>query len=502
MSGPNENDDEKPTGHDAVNQDPVRLRFDGVVLVGSIEQGQPTAQELTLLIDGQGVDVVSRQPPDKRRVPWSAISTVWCGPTGVDTSGRITTPLDITSANRTVRFYLYGDRVDEPRLIQLRSQLPMWRATAPGEPPNAAPLPLPSQDFDPVPESPFAPPPAPPPSPPPPLPPPFVPPGPPGWTPNPFGPPPPPPPFYGATQPPTFGSPPFGLAAAPAPSLPPARKRRRRPAILMVSLGLIVAGGGLAAILLAVTNHNTPSTSHQTISPDQGLANQLMLTANDLPAGWQAGDDSGGTSQHDQAVQDQINQTFNRCMSITADQGNVALGGQAKDQTAQASSPPFLAPTSASPGGGSGGQSGQASTLELQTDANIVKTHADEQRDFSLFTSPKFPQCNATAVAAALQLGLNDATGANATAGPATAKVVDLVAPRGEQVVGVTMQFTISDGTTRIPTEVDQLVVGTIRTEAQLQALAIGATFPSDVLSAAISTFELRVAAQGTGITA
>ncbi|MGH9096465.1 MAG: hypothetical protein ACRDWB_03500, partial [Acidimicrobiales bacterium] len=296
-------------------------------------------------------------------------------------------------------------------------------------------------------------------------------------------------------------------------SLPPPRRRRRRirrPAILMTSLGLIVAGGGLAAILLAVTNDNTPSTSHvtQATSPDQGLANQLMLTANDLPTGWQAGDDSGGTSQHDLAVQDQINKTFTRCMSINVDQGNVALGGQAKDQTAQASSPPFLAPTPTSPGGGPGAstspgaQPGQASTLELQTDANIVKTHADEQRDFALFTRPKFPQCNAAAVAAALQLGLNDATGANATAGPAIAKVVDLVAPRGEQVIGVTMQFTISDGTTQIPAEVDQLVVGTIRTEAQLQALAIGTTFPSDVLSAAISTFEMRVAAQGTGTTA
>ena len=202
-----------------------------------------------------------------------------------------------------------------------------------------------------------------------------------------------------------------------------------------------------------MTNHNKPSTSHvtQTTSPDQGLANQLLLTAKDLPAGWQAGDNSGGTSQHDLAVQDQINKTFNHCMSITADQGNVALG-----RTGPGSDRPGCLPAVARPNGviarrrrsnhHARGQPGQPSTLELQTDANIVKTHADEQRDFALFTSPKFPQCNAAAVAAALQLGLNDATGGNATPGPATAKVVDLVAPRGEQVMGVTMQFTISDG--------------------------------------------------------
>ncbi|HWD51392.1 MAG TPA: hypothetical protein VG412_03260 [Acidimicrobiales bacterium] len=485
------------------------------MLVGSIEQGTPTAQDLTLLIDQQGVNIFSRQPPDKRSVPWSAITNLWFGETGVDSSGRITTPLDITSANRTVRFYLYGDPSQESQVSQLRAWLPMWQATASGEGPVAPPPSPAPQPFTPgppptppTPPSPLAPPTSPPAAPPAaPAPPPFPPPAPPGWTPTPFGSPPPPPAFYGIVQPhsPPFAYPPPPFLFAPAP-LPNRRRRLRRPAILLLALGLLVAGGGLAAILLAVTNHHPPtSRATRTVSPDQGLANQLMLTAKDLPVGWQAGDNSGGASQHDLAVQDQINKTFNRCMSITADQGNVALGGQAQDQTAQAASPPFLAP-SATPGSGDttvpGPQPGQASTLELQTDANIVKTHADEQRDFTLFTSPKFPQCNAAAVAAALQLGLNDATGGNATAGPATAKVVDLVAPRGEQVIGVTMQFTISDGTTEIPTEVDQLVVGTSRTEAQLQALAIGATFPTDVLSAAISTFEGRVAAQGTGTTA
>jgi hypothetical protein len=267
-----------------------------------------------------------------------------------------------------------------------------------------------------------------------------------------------------------------------------------------------VAGAGLAVILTVVTNNNAPSISHatQTVSPDQGLANRLMLTKNDLPAGWQTGDNSGGLSQHDLAVQDQINKTFNACMSITADQGNVALGGQAKDQTAQASSPPFLAPAASTPGASipPGATPDQGSTLEVQTDANIVKTHADELQDFALFTSPKFPQCNANATAAALQLGLNDATGGNASAGRATANVVKLVAPDGEQVMGVSMDFTISDGTTLIPTEVDQLVVGTSRIEAQLQALAIGAQFPSDVLSSTISTFEQRVATGGGGTTA
>jgi hypothetical protein len=478
-----------------------------------MEQGTAAVDELTLLIDEQGVNIVSHRPPAKRNVPWPAITNVWFGPTGVIPTGRIATPLDLTSSDRTVRFYLYGDRVSEAQVMQLRSWLPAWQGANPppaGLPPGLAP-------------SVFAPP-SPPagiPPPPPAAPPtpgylpvaPFPPPGsPPGWTPSPFPLATPNAPWgqyaYGA-NPVLPGPGPHGYGAT-LPPLPPGvqphrRRRFRRPATLVIALGLIVAGAGLAVILSVVTNNKAPSISHvtRTVSPDQGLANKLMLTKNDFPSGWVTGDNSGGSSQHDLAVQDQINKTFNQCMSITADQGNVALGGQAQDQTAQAASPPFLAPTD--PSGATtvpGGLPSQPSTLEVQTDANIVKSHADEQRDFALFTSPKFPQCNAAAVAAALQLGLNDATGGNATAGPATAKVVQLVAPAGEQVMGVTMQFTISDGASQIPTEVDQLVVGTSRIEAQLQALAIGTQFPSDVLSSTIATFEQRVATGGTGTTA
>jgi hypothetical protein len=507
MTGPSEHD--QPSG--GQEHQPFRLRFDGVELVGSVEQGTASVDELTLLIDGQGVTIVSTRPAATRYVAWSTVTNLWFGPTGVVPTGRIATPFDITSSNRTVRFFLFGDRVPEAQVTQLRSWLPVWHGAASGPAPDGYPASLSPSMF--APPAPLAPPPPPgyPPAPPsfPPFPPSFPPStGPPGWTPAPI--PAPNPPWgryaYGAHPVPPS---PYAYGAS-LPPLPPGtqprRSRRfRRPATLVIALGLIVAGAGLAVILSVVTNNGAPSISHvtRTASPDQGLANKLMLTKNDFPAGWQSGDNSGGSSQHDLAVQDQINRTFNQCMSITADQGNVALGGQAQDQTAQAASPPFLAPTPP-PGGTTvpGVTPSPASTLEVQTDANIVKSHADEQKDFNLFTSPKFPQCNAAAVAAALQLGLNDATGGNATAGPATAKVVQLVAPAGEQVMGVTMQFTISDGTAQIPTEVDQLVVGTSRIEAQLQALAIGSTFPSDVLSSTISTFEQRVATGGTGTTA
>ncbi|HEX3842220.1 MAG TPA: hypothetical protein VHU85_15620 [Acidimicrobiales bacterium] len=337
------------------NPESLRLRFDGVELVGSMEQGTAAVDELTLLIDEQGVNIVSNRPPAKRNVPWSAITNVWFGPTGVIPTGRVATPLDITSSDRTVRFYLYGDRVPEAQLMQLRSWLPTWHGGAAGRPPAAFPVgPAPSM-FAPPPSPPVAAPPPPPLSPPPPGYPPAAPfptpGGPPGWTPSPdplaaptapwgryaYGanPVPPGPHLYGATLSPL---PPGTHAHHP--------RRFRRRSTLVVALGLIVAGAGLAVILTVVTNNKAPSISHvtQTVSPDQGLADKLMLTKNDFPTGWVTGDNSGGSSQHDLAVQDQINKAFNQCMSITADQGNVALGGQAQDQTAQAASPPFLAP--------------------------------------------------------------------------------------------------------------------------------------------------------------
>ncbi|HEX3460215.1 MAG TPA: hypothetical protein VHT49_04865, partial [Acidimicrobiales bacterium] len=150
-------------------------------------QGTAAVDELTLLIDEQGVNIVSNRPPAKRNVPWSAITNVWFGPTGVIPTGRIATPLDITSSGRTVRFYLYGDRVPEPQVMQLRAWLPAWQGAG-GRPPMGWQPGLAPPGFAPPAPPAAAPPPPPPSSPPPGYPPaaPFPPPvGPPGWTPSP-----------------------------------------------------------------------------------------------------------------------------------------------------------------------------------------------------------------------------------------------------------------------------------------------------------------------------
>lgn len=138
-----------------------------------------------------------------------------------------------------------------------------------------------------------------------------------------------------------------------------------------------------------------------------------------------------GTSQNDRNAQAHINQAFLDCMSTSVGEGNASFGRQAADQTAQASSPLFMGPYLPSSGLGIGSPTGPppGAALELQTDAYIVRSDADEQQEFDLFSNSKFPQCNAAVVASELQIGLNDATGGSAQAGPASVKVIQVAAP-------------------------------------------------------------------------
>ncbi len=318
----------------------------------------------------------------------------------------------------------------------------------------------------------------------------------------------PPPPGYGPPPavypapyppgPPTAGPWPPGAYPSPAwgpQPVKPARARRRT--LLVSGAVLVVAGIGLALVLGV---HHGRSPGHaavaQPVSPDQHLADQLMLTTGDLPTGWTVAGRSGGgvaATPSGRAAQQQIEQTFVQCMGITPDQAATVLGGQASDQTAASSSPVFIGPST-----GTSTPSGE----ELQTAAAIVRTHSDEQHDFALFTSPKFPQCNGAVTAAELQLGINGATGTTVPAGPVTATVVNLTAPAGEQVFGVTMSFDATDGTTTVPVVVDQLVVGSDRAEGQLVAFGLGGPFSGDVLSSTVATFEHRLADQGGGASA
>lgn len=63
------------------------------------------------------------------------------------------------------------------------------------------------------------------------------------------------------------------------------------------------------------------------------------------------------------------------------------------------------------------------------------------------------------------------------------------------------MSFNLTAQATRIPVEADQLMIGSHRIEAQLQALAIQTQFPAAVLSSAITAFEQRVATRGIATT-
>jgi hypothetical protein len=259
---------------------------------------------------------------------------------------------------------------------------------------------------------------------------------------------------------------------------------------------LLVGAAGLA-VGLSTSGRGGPTKQATApaptpVSSDQQLAQQLMLTRNDLPAGWRAARDEGNDSSSltVQRGQGQITRTLARCMGITEAQAAIVLGGRAADQTAQAASPIFVAPTSASRPG---------SALEMQTTAAIVRSHGDEESDFTLFDNPRYPQCVAAAAASQIQLGVDETTGRSDRPSSPTVSPVDLPGPAGVQTAALIVAFDVMDGSSSVPVEVEAISLGSQRIEGQLQVFAVGGQIPNDVLLTSVSAFQRRVADGGAG---
>jgi hypothetical protein len=455
------------------------FQLDGVSLIGDPALGAPVTEGLTLLFDATGFVIVGPEPGASRRVQWSAVARAAVGLVVAGTDGGIATPLDVTASGRTVRFLLPAPRVSQAQVWLLAHRLLEWMGARGPEPSGVEPPPgsWPS-------------------------------PGP--WSRAPVGPqaatwPPSAPGRWGATmgppwtggQPPRFADPTMGTAESgwalePIDHLAEHSRRRRRKIVGMtLSMLLVLSGVGVWAGLAATEQSSSPPTATTQPSPDQQLARNAMLDESDLPAGWQASTgDSGGTSNTDQKAEQQIEKTFQACMGVSADQANTVLGGQSKDQTAQAQSPIFVGP-------GAGSSAGAAT--ELQSSAAVVRTHADETSDYAIYSNPRFPQCNAVAGAAEAQIGLNDSSGDNDQPGPAEGHAVPIAPFPGEQLLEVESTFTLNTSGQAVVVQNYQIVVAGDRVEASVGAFAVGTGFPSDVLSGSVSTLEHRVASEGSG---
>jgi hypothetical protein len=449
----------------------VGLRLDGVSLIGDPTQAFETVDGLTLLFDSVGFVIVGPAPGVSRQVEWSALDGVVVGLVVSGTDGGIATPLDVTSAGRTVRFMLPAGRVSqaqvsllERRLLQWRAPQgfggrPVWHATTQG--PWASPGSWPQPTGGPAGPAP-------------------------GSWPPPAG---RPAPSYGS---PTIGPVHSGWAIQPIDHLAEHSRRRRRKFVGMsLSILLVLVGVGIW-VGLATTDQSSRSTTSTTRpSPDQQLAQNTMLAQADLPSGWQVSPGSGGgTSAADRKAERQIATAFQKCMGVNADQATTALGGQSKDQTAQAQSPIFVGPAAGSING---------AATELQSTSAVVRTHADETSDYAVYANPRFPQCNAVAGAAEAQIGVNDTTGKHQQPGSAEGHVVAISPFPGEQVLEVESTFSLNSGGQAIVVQDYQILVASDRVEASLGAFAVGTVFPTDVLSGSASTLEHRVASVGPG---
>ncbi len=434
------------------------FRFDEVDQAGGRAHGPPVRRGMVLVFDGRGIEIAGPEPSRHAFLPWSAVTWISFGAGVVGPDGRTETPVEVESTAGLVRYVVRSDRPPSVAMSALEERVHRWSSgaeagraeggradadPAPAVSAGAAPRPAPPARAAPVPD--FAPP------------------------------------------------------VAPVPQAPPARpesstgpRRTRRTVTLVLALCLVVGGIGLA-VGLSLTGRGTDRpTTPAAAAPaaDRQLAQELMLTKADLPAGWRVAKGSGvtGTSPTVQRGETVITRSLAACMGITEAQAALVLGGRAADQTAQTSSPIFMAPTASASAG---------SALELQTAATVVRSHLDEQTDFALFANPKYPSCAATASAAELQLGVDQTSGTVDQPGPATVSPVTLPSPDGVQLTGLLMSFTVKAGAADVPVQVEAISLGSHRVEASLQVFAIGGPIPSGTLAASVSTFEQRVASGG-----
>ncbi len=229
------------------------------------------------------------------------------------------------------------------------------------------------------------------------------------------------------------------------------------------------------------------------MTPDQRLADRIMLDRSDLPVGWEVepgpspADDSPGLESGEAS----ITLALAVCMGVTDRQGTVLLGGRSPDQTAQTASPIFGAPPStADPG----------FALQLQTAASIVRTHVDEQSDLALLANPRYAGCGSKAIASELQLGLDGSAGTGPQPGPAAGNLVFLPAPPGEHVTALRVNCTVTENGATVPVEVEAVLVGKDRIEGNLEAFALGGPIPGGVVGPSVEAFEQRVSTGGRGI--
>ncbi|MGD0311637.1 MAG: hypothetical protein ABSC90_04170 [Acidimicrobiales bacterium] len=400
---------------------------------------------LSLVFGSNGIDIIGSGARSTELLPWSEVASVTVGSERTGPDARVETPLEVVSGSGPARFVIHSEGSLVVQTDSLEVQLARWQtpSTEPQLVTIGALVAAVADDARP-------------------------------------------------------DAPPLSELPGPwsAPPVPSLRTRTRRPALLVAAVVLLVGAAGLA-VGLSTSGRGGPTKQATApaptpVSSDQQLAQQLMLTRNDLPAGWRAARDEGNDSSSltVQRGQGQITRTLARCMGITEAQAAIVLGGRAADQTAQAASPIFVAPTSASRPG---------SALEMQTTAAIVRSHGDEESDFTLFDNPRYPQCVAAAAASQIQLGVDETTGRSDRPSSPTVSPVDLPGPAGVQTAALIVAFDVMDGSSSVPVEVEAISLGSQRIEGQLQVFAVGGQIPNDVLLTSVSAFQRRVADGGAG---
>ena len=467
------------------------FEFTGVEMVRGPAPLSLHSAELVVLFDDGGVTITGQDPDQRQVLPWADVRHATIGDPTAGAAGTTVTPVEIETSGTTVQLLLDEDRDHSVPIDALARCIGRWApaggmghravAAAPSPPVAGEPTEETAETGEPTDETeeteteviepaegteevtedaePASPPAA--------------------LTPG-----------ATAAGPPAPGAMPPVEGSAPTRPAGP-----HRVATLLVGIALIGTAVGLAVTLAGQSRGRSPAvaTTVQPSGPDQRLASGIMLTRADMPVGWQVASKptvSANSAQieHGQAA---ITRAFAGCMGVSDQQAAVVLGGQASDQTAQASSPIFVAPTTGDADG---------STLQLQTAASVVRTHHDEQIDLGLFANHRYPTCAAVATASELQLGVDDASGTHDSPKAATGTLFALPAKAGEQVNALRVTCQVVSHGTMVPVEVEAVFLGSGRIEADLEAFDINGGIPPAVVLSSMQAFEQRVAAKGKGV--
>jgi len=291
---------------------------------------------------------------------------------------------------------------------------------------------------------------------------------------------------------------PPGSSPAPDVARPPtltARRGRRRVLALVAVVVVLVGAGAVLAVALTRPDRGAGSAppGH---SGDHEVAQQINISANDLPSTWSVDPSTGGPlgaffssqgaeptlSAGQRRALSEVASGYERCMGIGAAADRI-FGHAGSAPTAQANSPVFAAPTA-------------GPIVETGSQTQVFSSTAAVAADRTQVSNARFPQCFGSALGTEFLVGAQSGTGASF----GTPQVQPLALPEtpGVATVGIDLTIPITSGAVTVSTQFGFVLAGGGRVEATLITFAAATVFPAPLTDSLTAALEHNIAVRGT----